>query len=127
MIITIRTQKSLGEVRQALEDSVSENRWTLLGMHDVGERLRAKGLVFERKLYVYELCNPSVAKQVLDADVQIGTALPCRVSVYTDRGGVVLETIRPTALLALFNRPELADLAKETEKTIRKIMEQAAE
>ena len=58
MFITMRTRKSLGEVRQRFEEAAAENRFAVLGIHDVGERLRAKGLTFERKFYVYEVCNP---------------------------------------------------------------------
>ena len=69
MFITVRTRKSLGEVRQRFEESSAEHRFAVLGCHDVGERLRAKGLPFERKLYVYEVCNPVSAKKVLLAKV----------------------------------------------------------
>jgi uncharacterized protein (DUF302 family) len=64
MFITIRTRKSLGEVRQRFEEASAEHKFAVLGTHDVGERLRAKGLPFERKFYVYEVCNPVAAKMV---------------------------------------------------------------
>ena len=80
MFITMRTRKSLGEVRQRFEEAAAANRFAVLGTHDVGERLRAKGLQFDRKFYVYEVCNPVAAKKVLDTNVRIGTALPCRVT-----------------------------------------------
>ena len=43
MFITTRTRKSIGEVRQRFEEAAAENRFAVLGIHDVGERLRAKG------------------------------------------------------------------------------------
>src|SRR4030065_525943 len=84
MFITMRTRKALGEVRQRFEESAAENRFAVLGIHDVGERLRAKGLSFDRKFYVAEVCNPVAAKKVLDTNVRIGTALPGRVTIYTE-------------------------------------------
>lgn len=126
MFITVRTRKSLGEVRQRFEEASSEHKFAVLGSHDVGERLRAKGLAFERKLYVYEVCNPVAAKKVLDADVRIGTALPCRVTIYTDGKDVVLETMKPTAMLSLFGQPSLEGTAAEVETAIGAIMEEAA-
>ncbi len=126
MLITIRTKKSLGEVRQRFEEAASDRKFGVLGCHDVGERLRAKGLAFERKLYVYEVCNPGAAKKVLDTNVKIGSALPCRVTIYTDGQEVVLETIRPTVALSMFNEPSLAGTAQEVESAIEAIMKDAA-
>lgn len=126
MFITMRTRKSLGEVRQRFEEAAAENRFAVLGVHDVGERLRAKGLPFERKFYVYEVCNPVAAKKALDTNVRIGTALPCRVTIYTDGGEVVLETLKPTAMLAMFGEPTLDGTAREIEAAIEAMMSAAA-
>jgi len=126
MFITVRTRKSLGEVRQRFEEAAAENRLSVLGVHDVGERLRAKGLPFDRKYYVYEVCNPAAAKKVLDTNVRIGTALPCRVSIYTDGGDVVLEALKPTTMLAMFGEPTLDGTAREIEAAIEAMMGVAA-
>ncbi len=126
MFITMRTRKSLGEVRQRFEEAAAEHKFGVLGVHDVGDRLRAKGLSFDRKFYVYEVCNPVAAKKVLDTNVRIGTALPCRVSIYTDGGEVVLETLKPTTMLAMFGEPTLEGTAREIEAAIESIMKDAA-
>ena len=126
MFITMRTRKSLGEVRQRFEESAAEHKFGVLGVHDVADRLRAKGLPFDRKFYVYEVCNPVAAKKVLDTNVRIGTALPCRVTIYTDGGDVVLETLKPTAVLAMFGEPSLDGTAREIESAIEATMNEAA-
>ena len=126
MFITMRTRKSLGEVRQRFEESAAEHKFGVLGVHDVADRLRAKGLPFDRKFYVYEVCNPVAAKKVLDTNVRIGTALPCRVTIYTDGEEVVLETLKPTTMLAMFGEPTLEGTALEVEAAIESIMREAA-
>jgi uncharacterized protein (DUF302 family) len=126
MFITVRTRKSLGEVRQRFEEAAAEHKFGVLGIHDVGDRLRAKGLSFDRKFYVYEVCNPVAAKKVLDTNVRIGTALPCRVTIYTDGGDVVLETLKPTAMLAMFGEPSLDGTAREIEASIEAMMSASA-
>lgn len=126
MFITMRTRKSLGDVRQRFEEAAAENRFSVLGVHDVGERLRAKGLSFDRKFYVYEVCNPVAAKKVLDKNIRIGTALPCRVTIYTDGEEVVLETLKPTSMLAMFAEPSLDGTAREIESAIEAMMSTAA-
>ena len=125
MLITRRTKNSLGEVRQRFEEAAAKHKFAVLGSHDVGERLRGKGLPFDRKFYVYEVCNPVAAKKVLDANVRIGTALPCRVTIYTDGNDVVVETMKPTAMLAMFGEPALEGTAKEVEAAIEAIMAEA--
>lgn len=126
MFITVRSGKSLGEVRQKFEDASAERKFGVQAIHNVTATLRSKGLVFDRKLYIYEVCNPAAAKKVLDTNIKIGTALPCRVSIYVDGRDVVLETIKPTTMLEMFDEPSLSATAEEVEKAIEEIMLEAA-
>ncbi len=126
MFITVRSRKSIGEVRQRFEDVSAARKFGVQGIHNVTATLQGKGLDFDRKLYIYELCNPGAAKKVLDANVSISTALPCRVSIYLDGTDVVLQTIKPTMMLQMFNEPTLEGTAKEVETAIEEIMREAA-
>lgn len=126
MLITVRSRKSIGEVRQKFEDTAAARKFGIQGIHNVTATLQGKGLVFDRKLYIYELCNPGSAKKVLDTNISISTALPCRVSIYLDNKEVVLQTIQPTMMLQMFNEPTLAGTAKEVETVIAEIMQEAA-
>ena len=65
------------------------------------------------------------AKIVLDTDMSISNALPCRISVYEEAGRVKVSMLQPTALLALFGRPELQSVAKEVEETMIRIIDTA--
>ncbi len=126
MIITVRSRKSIGDVRQSFEEAAAANRFGVLGLHDVGEKLRSKGLAFDRKLYVYEICNPAAAKKVLDANMRIASALPCRVAIYNDGAEVVLETVRPTAIVKMFDEPALEATAAEIDAAVEAVMREAA-
>lgn len=70
--------------------------------------------------------QPQQAKKVLDANMSVCTALPCRISVYEEGGKTILATLKPTTLLAMFNSPQLEGVAREVEATILQIMEEAA-
>lgn len=126
MFITLRSTKSIGEVRQKFEDASAGRKFGVQAIHNVTATLEGKGLVFDRKLYIYEICNPGIAKKALDTNIRISTALPCRVSIYADGKDVVLETLRPTVLLPMFNEPSLSGVAQEVETTIAEIMKEAA-
>ena len=98
MFITLRSKRPIGEVRQKFEDASTGRKFGVQAIHNVKATLEGKGLVFDRRLYIYEICNPGIAKKVLDTDIRISTALPCRVSIYADGDDVVLETLKPTML-----------------------------
>ncbi len=126
MFITVRSNDPIGEVRQRFEDASAERKFGVQAIHNVTATLAGKGIPFDRKLYIYEVCNPGYAKKVLDADIRIATALPCRVSIYIDGGDVVLETLKPTTMLRMFDVPPLMGVAQEVETAIAAIMKEAA-
>lgn len=126
MFITVRSSKSMGEVRQRFEEAAAERKFGVQGIHNVKATLNSKGLAFDRRLYIYEVCNPGAAKKVLDTNIHISTALPCRVSIYEEGKDIVLETLRPTTLLNMFQEPSLEGIAKEVETTIEEIMREAS-
>lgn len=62
---------------------------------------------FTHKCLIFEVCQPQQAKKVLDENMSVSTALPCRISIYEQGGKTFLATLKPTALLAMFNTPQL--------------------
>ncbi|MEM4658713.1 MAG: DUF302 domain-containing protein [Candidatus Methanosuratincola sp.] len=126
MIYVVESRKSLGELSRALEESVVRNKFGILGVHNLKEAMEKKGVEFGKECIIYEVCNPNQAKKVLEANLEISTALPCRISLYVEGDRTKLATIKPTAMLALFPNRELMDVAREVEETIVRIMEEAA-
>ncbi len=118
--------KPLDQVAKDLEAAVARHKFGVLGVHDLKAKMAEKGVPFARECRIFEVCNPHQAKKVLEANLEISTALPCRISVYTEGGRTKLATIKPTALLDLFPNPELKGVAQEVEATIVKIMAEAA-
>jgi uncharacterized protein (DUF302 family) len=85
-----------------------------------------KGVEFARECLIFEVCQPQQAKKVLDQNMSVSTALPCRISIYEENGKTTLATLKPTILLAMFNVPQLEGVAQEVEDTMLKIMKEAA-
>ena len=94
-------------------------------MHDLGATLRSKGVAFAEQCKVFEVCNPVQAAKVMAADMRLNMALPCRISVYTEKGKTLLGLITPMAMLtSLSQDPALVPVARDVEeKTIRMIEE----
>jgi len=85
-----------------------------------------KGIELGRDCLIFEICQPVQAKKVLDLDMSVSTALPCRISLYREEGKTVLAAIRPMTLLSMFETPQLKQVAEEVEETMIKIMNEAA-
>lgn len=126
MIYKVESAKSLGEVTRALEAAAQRHKFGVIAVHDLKAKLKEKGVDFEPECLIYELCNPQQAKKALEGNLDVSTALPCRVSVYKTGEKVVLSTIRPTAQIGMFNVPELQPVAEDVEKTILAIMNESA-
>jgi uncharacterized protein (DUF302 family) len=85
-----------------------------------------KGVEFDGECVVYEICNPRQAKQVLEVNPAISTALPCRISVYRAGAGYRLATIRPTALVGMFDAAAAQATAEEVERNLIEMMQESA-
>lgn len=126
MLYTVKSEKSLDQVCTDLEKAVSAHQFGLVAKHDLRQTMEKKGVSFDRECRVYEVCNPHQAKKVLEVEMQISTALPCRISVYEADGKVVLATVKPEKMLALYDVPGLGPIATEVEKSMIAIMTDAA-
>lgn len=126
MVIKVPTKKTVSEVSAALQAAVQANHFGVMQVHDLKETMKKKGVEFARECLIFEVCQPQQAKKVLDEDMSISTALPCRISIYEEGGTTILATLKPTTLLAMFNTPQLAGVAQEVEAAIVKIMNEAA-
>ena len=126
MLIIIPTKKPVSELATALQAAVTANNFGVMQVHNLKETMNKKGVEFDRECLIFEVCQPQQAKKVLDENMSVSTVLPCRISVYEKNGQTILATLKPTALLAMFNTPQLKGVAQEVEDTIVKIMREAA-
>jgi len=108
-----------------LDAAVKRHGFGVLHVHDLGATLRSKGIAFDNECRVFEVCNPGQAAKVLASDMRLNMALPCRISVFTEKGRTHIGMIKPVQILAaLSDDAALAQVAREVEdKTIRMIDE----
>ena len=125
MLFKLTTGKTLNDVTAALENAAKAHHFGVMHVHNLKETMAKKGVEFERECRIFEVCQPQQAKKVLDENMSVSTALPCRISLYEEDGQRVLATLKPTALLEMFNVPQLRTVAQEVEETIVQIMKEA--
>ena len=125
MYYIVETAKGFEEATADLQAAVTALGFGVLHIHDIGQTLRGKGIAFAEQCRVFEVCNPAQAAKVLASDMRLNMALPCRISVYTEKGTTRIGLITPVKMLSSLSQdPELAVVAREVEdKTIRMIDE----
>ena len=95
-------------------------------MDDLGGTLRSKGIAFGEHCKVFEVCNPGQAAKVLSTDMRLNMALPCRISVFTDKGKTRIGLIKPVQMLAALSQDgDLLKVAQEVEQKTMQMVDEA--
>ncbi|WFE69247.1 DUF302 domain-containing protein [Thiomicrospira sp. R3] len=127
MYFIVESKKTFEQACEDLAQAVSEHKFGVLHIHDLGQTLRSKGFEFSEQCRVFEVCNPGQAFKVLKIDMNLNMALPCRISVFSENGLVKIGMIKPQAMLApLSDAPGLVEIAGDVEQQIIKMIEQAS-
>jgi len=121
----VETEKSFDQASADLDSAVGRHGFGVLHVHDLGATLRSKGIDFEEQCKVFEVCNPVQAAKVLSTDMRLNMALPCRISVFTDKGTTKIGLIKPVQMLSSLSQDEaLVEVSEEVEaKTIKMVDE----
>ena len=126
MFYIVESEKDFDRAAADLDAAVGRRGFGVLHVHDVGATLRAKGVDFPEKCRIFEVCQPAHAAKVMAADMRLNMALPCRISVYTEKGATRIGMVLPTAMLAaLSSDTELMQVAREVERQTRGMIDEA--
>lgn len=124
MYYIVNTDKSFDQASADLEVEVKNLGFGVLHIHDLGETLRSKGQDFNENCRVFEVCNPLQAAKVMAIDMRLNMALPCRISVFTEKGSTKIGLIKPAQILsALSDDPALLEVANEVEEKIMQMID----
>jgi len=126
MYYIAETPQSFEKAVESLTSQITKLQFGILHVHDMGNTLRNKGIDFTEDCKVFEVCHPQHANTVLSVDMRLNMALPCRISVYTEKGKTFIGLIKPEKMLAaLSNDPTLQAVAQEVEKLTIQMIENA--
>lgn len=127
MLYEVNSGKTLEEIDRDLKEAVARHKFGLLTVHDLKQAMANKGVEYAGECRVYEICQPSQAKRVLEASGgAVSSMLPCRISVYARGSGYRVSTVLPTAMMSVLGLPALEAVACEVEREMRAMMEEAA-
>jgi uncharacterized protein (DUF302 family) len=90
---------------------------------DVQSTLKQKLGVDFRRYKILGACNPPLAHEALQADLEVGLMLPCNVVVYeADDGKAVVMAIDPTRTMAASGNAKLAELAETVKQKLTRAL-----
>lgn len=104
-------------------DELKKEGFGVLTEIDVKETLKKKLNADFRPYKILGACNPTLAHQALQKEVELGMFLPCNVIVYrADDGRTVVSAVDPKIALGRLNRPQLEPIADEVAVRLRRVI-----
>ena len=122
---TVRTDKDIDQVIANLTDNLKDIGFGVLETLDFKKILEEKGLEFPNNYRLLEVCNPNLAKQVLDANPDLGLLLPCTIAVYQKNNEKYISLAKPTSLLSMASENSLKFSGEEIEDSLIKVIEKS--
>ena len=119
---TVKTQKSIDDAVTNLTENLKEIGFGVLETLNFKKILSEKGLEFSDDYRLMEVCNPNLAKQVLEANPDLGLLLPCTIAVYQKDNDNFISLARPTSLLSMASDENLKISGEEIEDGLIKII-----
>lgn len=120
---TVKTKKSIDNAITDLTNNLKEIGFGVLETLDFKKILTEKGLEFADNYKLMEVCNPNLAKQVLEANPDLGLLLPCTIAVYQKNDENFISLARPTSLLSMVSDDNLKISGEDIENGLIKIIE----
>jgi uncharacterized protein (DUF302 family) len=105
-------------------DALKREGFGVLTDIDVSATMKAKLGEDFRPYRILGACNPQLAHRALKLEDKIGTMLPCNVIVQQHGGGSVeVSAVDPVASMQAIRNPGVAELAKEVQAKLKKVVE----
>lgn len=122
---TVNASDLRAELPLAYDEAVSrakaalkEQGFGVLSEIHVDQALREKLNVEFRKYVILGACNPKLAYQALNQEIEIGLRLPCNVIVYEEGGHSVVSAMDPVLALQSVEGAGLGPIAQQAREKL---------
>lgn len=123
-----QVQGDFNDVVEQTTTALSDEGFGVLCDIDVQHTFKAKLDEEYRQYRILGACNPSLAHQALEVELQLGTLLPCNVIVYeTETGTIGVSAVDPETLLSVVDNPELDQIATDVRERFTRVVESLPE
>lgn len=90
---------------------------------DLKEKLKEKLGVDFRRYVILGACNPQLAYETLQQEIDIGLLLPCNVIVYENDGRTVVSAVDAAKMLSVVGNPKLESTADKVNEKLRRVID----
>ncbi|MDM8519686.1 DUF302 domain-containing protein [Anaerolineales bacterium HSG6] len=112
--LRVTTNLSYAEAIEKVTAALKTEGFGVLTEIDVKTTLKKKIDAEFRRYVILGACNPNLAHQALQNELEIGLLLPCNVIVYeTDDGQATISIVDPLVMLGVVDSPSLKAVADE--------------
>ena len=107
--------------------ALKEEGFGVLTEIDVKATLKKKIDADFRRYVILGACNPNLAHQALQSELEIGLLLPCNVIVYeTDEGQSMVSVVNPMAMMGVAESEGLQTVARQADEKLSRVVEKLA-
>lgn len=108
--------------------ALKEEGFGVLTEIDVQATLKKKLDADFRRYVILGACNPKLAYQALQNELEIGLLLPCNVIVYeTNESQSVVSIVDPMSMLGVVEKEELEGVANKAKARLSRVVKKLAE
>ena len=114
---------SFADAVARIEGALKTEGFGVLCQIDIQAKLKEKlGVDFPRYV-ILGACNPPLAQQGLQQDINLGLLLPCNVVVYQEGGQVHVGAVDAVRMLSVVNHSEMEALARQVNEKLRRALD----
>ena len=114
---------SYAEAEQKVREELAKEGFGVLTEIDIKKKFAEKLQKDFRDYIILGACNPPLAYEALNREVDLGTLLPCNVVVYVrDDGKTAVMVMDPVAALSMIGNPEMVEFAKKVTEKMERVM-----
>lgn len=123
--IRVESTLSVEKAVEKVQEASKANGFGVLNTLNLQQIMAGKGVNYAEAATVVEICRPGDAKTFLDADQRVAPCLPCRIAVTSQGGKTYVHTVRPSAMMRMFQNNKLEAPAKAVDEVVEKIINAA--
>lgn len=118
--LNVPYKEAVEKTRAALK----EEGFGVLCEIDIKEKLKEKLGVDFRNYVILGACNPPLAYETLQEEINIGLLLPCNVIVYEEEDGrTVVSAVDAAKMLSVVGNPKLESTAGKVNEKLRNVID----
>lgn len=117
--LTVPFEKALQSTKEAL----LKEGFGVLCEINIREKFQEKLGVDFHNYVILGVCNPLLAFETLQLEIDIGLFLPCNVIVYEEQGHTVVAAIDAEKMLTLAGNPKLDLTASVVNERLRRVLD----